>query len=262
MDCQGMNIFWSKSEGNKASKMSKRFTANDKLTILENSNLKTEKSENKGNTDNVDGAKFENLCVQDKQRIALLINEMAKMSQTISEIKNALGNQKEKNYNNVKNWKIKSKKYCDNQKILKKEINKYLYIINKYQNVFKKQQVKLQKSQTDNIREMISLLKKPMSNVHPSSCDDILKNSVDEWMKKSIYKVKKRNIVLLTLIIACFSKILILEHTFYQIVINLVENNGKVTDKFPAYDENDYSDDEFIDSLIQPIEDDIISRMY
>ncbi|OAF72098.1 hypothetical protein A3Q56_00142 [Intoshia linei] len=31
---------------------------------------------------------------------------------------------------------------------------------------------------------------------------------------------------------------LILEHTFYQIVINLVENNGKVTDEFPAYDEN------------------------
>ncbi|OAF71271.1 hypothetical protein A3Q56_00944 [Intoshia linei] len=54
----------------------------------------------------------------------------------------------------------------------------------------------------------------------------------------------------------CFSKILILEHTFYQIVINLVENNGKVTDEFPAYDENDYSDDEFIDSFIPPIKED------
>ncbi|OAF71550.1 hypothetical protein A3Q56_00658 [Intoshia linei] len=43
---------------------------------------------------------------------------------------------------------------------------------------------------------------------------------------------------------------------FYQIVINLVENDGKVTDEFPAYDETDYSDDEFIDSLIPPIEED------
>ncbi|OAF64680.1 hypothetical protein A3Q56_07608 [Intoshia linei] len=66
-----------------------------------------------------------------------------------------------------------------------------------------------------------------------------------------LIKVKKRNIVLWTFIIAmgqaCFSKILILEYTFYQILINLVENNGKVTDEFPAYDENDYSDDKFID---------------
>ncbi|OAF69787.1 hypothetical protein A3Q56_02467 [Intoshia linei] len=46
------------------------------------------------------------------------------------------------------------------------------------------------------------------------------------------------------------------EHTFYQIVINLVENNGNVTDEFRAYDENDYSDDEFIDSLIPLIEED------
>ncbi|OAF65831.1 hypothetical protein A3Q56_06400 [Intoshia linei] len=73
-------------------------------------------------------------------------------------------------------------------------------------------------------------------------------------------EVKKRNIVLLTLIIAmrqaCFSKILMLEHTFYQIVINLVENNGNVTNEFRAYDENDYSDDEFIDSLIPLIEED------
>ncbi|OAF68114.1 hypothetical protein A3Q56_04162 [Intoshia linei] len=45
------------------------------------------------------------------------------------------------------------------------------------------------------------------------------------------------------------------KHRFYQIVINLVENNGKVTDEFSAYDENDYSDDEFKDSLIPPIED-------
>ncbi|OAF64507.1 hypothetical protein A3Q56_07782 [Intoshia linei] len=53
---------------------------------------------------------------------------------------------------------------------------------------------------------------------------------------------------------ACFSKILILKHTFYPIVINLVENNGKVADEFPAYDENDYRDDVFIDSLIPLIE--------
>ncbi|OAF70738.1 hypothetical protein A3Q56_01395 [Intoshia linei] len=46
------------------------------------------------------------------------------------------------------------------------------------------------------------------------------------------------------------------EHTFYQIVIYLVENNAKITDEFPAYDENDYSDDEFIDYLILPIEED------
>ncbi|OAF68415.1 hypothetical protein A3Q56_03848, partial [Intoshia linei] len=71
-------------------------------------------------------------------------------------------------------------------------------------------------------------------------------------------------------------------HTFYQIVINLVENNENVTDEFSAYDENDYSDNEFIDSLIPhieentnhkdkidystcseiDIEDDIISRIY
>ncbi|OAF67184.1 hypothetical protein A3Q56_05108 [Intoshia linei] len=35
-----------------------------------------------------------------------------------------------------------------------------------------------------------------------------------------------------------------------------MENNGKVTDKFPAYDENDYRDDEFIDYSILPIEED------
>ncbi|OAF64155.1 hypothetical protein A3Q56_08144 [Intoshia linei] len=36
-------------------------------------------------------------------------------------------------------------------------------------------------------------------------------------------------------------------------IIYLVENNAKVTDEFPAYDENDYNNDEFIDT---PIEED------